>query len=441
MGLLGPDRAQAQPRRPNILFILADDHRWDALGCQGHPFLKTPHLDRLAAEGVLFENAFVTTSLCSPSRASFLTGQYAHSHGVVTNHTPWDDAAPTFLEHLNQAGYDTAFIGKWHMPGRGLPRLRGVNHFVSFTVQGGQGVYENCPLVIDGRETDRPGKYITEDLTDLAIDWLNRPRTGPFCLYLSHKAAHFGFLPPKHLRGRLKDADLHLPPEADPFVTMTNNQLFVGAPLPLGFLYRRYAETLMGLDEQIGRLLARLEALKVLDDTVVVYAGDNGHLFGEHGLYDKRLAFEESIRIPFIVRRPGKIPDPGRRAEQMALNIDLAPTLLDLAGLTIPRVMQGESLVPILASPQAPGRSSFLYEHFPVFPIPIPGITAVRTDRYKYIEYQNGIRPAELYDLARDPKEKNNLAAAPESQGLVQELETELKRLQIETGYRFFTKG
>jgi arylsulfatase A-like enzyme len=444
MGVMGtafPRRAAAEASRPNILFILTDDHRWDAMSCMGHPFIRTPHLDRIAGEGILFENAFVTTSLCSPSRASFLTGQYAHTHGITTNHTPWKDHHVTFLEHLKQAGYDTAFIGKWHMPGGGLPKLRGVDRFISFTKEGGQGVYYDCPLFIDGVETERKGKYITEDLTDFALEFIDRKRSNPFCLYLSHKAVHFGFRPPKHLAHLYDDVDLKLPPESDTWVTLTNNHMFVGAPLPMNFLYRNYCETVVSVDEQVGRVLKRLEEKGILDDTVIVYCGDNGHFWGEHGLYDKRLAYEESIRIPFLVRYPRLIHDSGRRAGQMVLNIDLAPTLLDVAGVSVPSSMQGRSARPILGDAHTPGRVSWLYEHFPVFPIPIPGITGVRTDNFKFVEYQNGLRPMELFDIKNDPREMNNLIYTPSGKKIAVNLKRELERLKRETGYRFITKG
>jgi arylsulfatase A-like enzyme len=440
-GLLPGRGFAAANSPPNMVFILTDDHRWDALSAMEHPFLQTPHLDRLANEGILFENAFVTTSLCSPSRASFLTGQYAHTHGVVTNHTPWDNRNVTFLERLNAAGYETAFIGKWHMPGDGLPALRGVDQFVSFTREGGQGIYYDCPLIIDGVETERPGRYITEDLTDLALDFMARKREKPFCLYLSHKAVHFGFRPPPHLKGRYRDVDLKLPPEADPWIPYTNGHPFVGAIFPLDFLYRNYCETVISVDEQVGRILAALDAMGITENTIVIYAGDNGHFWGEHGLYDKRLAYEESIRIPFIVRYPGLIRDPGHRARQMVLNIDLAPTLLELAGIVPPATMQGRSLVPLLEDATTPGRTAWLYEHFPVFPIPIPGITAIRTERYKYVEYQKGLRPMELFDLKADPKEKRNLIDTPEGAPQVELLKRELERLKQETGYQFHTRG
>ena len=435
VGLNFPGIVSAGGRMPNIIFILTDDHRWDAFSCMDHPFLKTPNLDRIAGEGVMFENSFCTTSLCSPSRASFLTGQYGHTHGVKTNHTPWDEKNVTFIELLKQAGYDTAFIGKWHMPGEGLPRVRGLDHFITFTSQGGQGVYYDCPLYIDGVHTERKGKYITEDLTDLALQWINRPRKNPFCLYLSHKAAHFGFAPPKHLDGMYKGIDLHLPPEADDFIPITNRHLFVGAPAPLSFLYRRYCETVVSVDEQVGRVLQKLDEMGMAEDTILIYAGDNGHFFGEHGLYDKRLAYEESIRIPFFVRYPGLIPDPGRRARQMALNIDLAPTLLELIGRKIPPGMQGRSLVPILRSKDATGRKSWLYEHYPVYPIPIPGIAAVRTDTHKYITYQNNIRPPELFEMVSDSKEKHNLIGTPQGKELLPRLKSELEKIKATTGY------
>jgi len=440
-GLLPGRVCAAAINPPNMIFVLTDDHRWDALSAMGHPFLQTPHLDRLANEGILFENAFVTTSLCSPSRASFLTGQYAHTHGVVTNHTPWDNRNVTFLEQLNAAGYETAFIGKWHMPGDGLPALRGVDRFVSFTREGGQGVYYDCPLIIDGVETARPGRYITEDLTDLALDFITRERRKPFCLYLSHKAVHFGFRPPPHLKGRYRDVDLKLPPESDPWIPYTNGHPFVGAIFPLDFLYRNYCETVVSVDEQVGRLLAALDAMDIAENTIVIYAGDNGHFWGEHGLYDKRLAYEESIRIPFIVRYPGLIRDPGRRARQMVLNIDLAPTLLELAGIVPPTAIQGRSLVPILEDAATPGRTAWLYEHFPVFPIPIPGITAIRTANYKYVEYQEDLRPRELFDLTKDPREQTNLIQTPAGMTQADILKRELERLKQETGFRFHTKG
>lgn len=440
-GIYASEAADEKKTRPNVIVILTDDHRWDAFGFMKHPFLQTPNLDRIANEGVVFENAFVTTSLCSPSRASFLTGDYPHKHGVVTNHTPWNNNNRTLFEPVKEAGYDVAFIGKWHMPGEGLPKLKGVDHFVSFTKEGGQGVYFDCPLVVDGIEIERPGAYITNDLTDFALKFIEKKRDNPFCLYLSHKAVHFGFRPPPHLDHHYDNVDLNLPPESDNWNTVTNNNIFVGAPLPMDYLYRNYCETIVSVDQQVGRIVKKLEKMNILDDTIIVYAGDNGHFWGEHGLYDKRWAYEESIRIPLFIRYPGLIKNPGRKASQTALNIDLAPTILDILGLQPKAPMQGRSLAPILTTPDAPGRASWLYEYFPVFPIPIPGITAVRTERYKYIEYQKDLRPHELFDLQNDPREMKNLAETSEGRDIVLELKKEMERLKKETGYKFFSQG
>lgn len=440
MGPIFPKTLPAQEKKPNILFILTDDHRYDAFSCMGHPVVKTPNLDRIANEGANFKNSFVTTSLCSPSRASFLTGQYAHTHGVVTNHTMWDDNNVTFMELIKKAGYDTAFIGKWHMPGDKLPKLRGVDEFITFTKEGGQGVYYDCPLIINGVETPRPGKYITDDLTDFALNFIEKKRSNPFCLYLSHKAAHFGFRPPKHMRTLYKGQDLHMPPESDTWVTLTNNNIFVGAPLPMNNLYRNYLRVITSVDEQVGRLLETLERMGELDNTVIIYAGDNGHLFGERGLYDKRNAYEESIRIPFFIRYPKLTRKTGKR-DQMILNIDLAPTLLDIIGARKPSSMQGKSIVPYLKSPILEGRDAFLYEHFPVFPIPISGITAVRTRDYKYIEYQKGTSDDQLFDLNNDPRELKNIIKTDAAKEVLPALQNRLEQLKKETGYRFFTRG
>jgi arylsulfatase A-like enzyme len=427
-GLLGmsfPAAATRVEKPPNILFILSDDHRFDALSHLGHPVVETRSLDRLAREGVLFDNAFCTTSLCSPSRASFLTGMYAHTHGVKNNMTPWNDAHVTFLEMLHHVGYETGFIGKWHMPGE-FPKLRGLDRFVTFTVDGGQGRYFNCPLIVNGKPVASKKEYITEELTDYALDFLDQKSEKPFCLYLSHKAVHLQFFPPKQLDHLYDEAELKLPREADNWVGLTDGNFY---PKPLSALYRDYLECLVAMDQQIGRVLDRLDELGLTENTVVIYAGDNGFFWGEHHLTDKRWPYEESIRIPFIVRHPGIISDPGRRASQMVLNIDLAPTLLDLAGLPPPASMDGESFAPILQNRHVRGRRSWLYEYFMDYPYAVPETRAIRTERYKYIEYE-GKRAAELFDIVADPREMNNLYRTPEGQALLPELKKALERLK-----------
>jgi N-acetylglucosamine-6-sulfatase len=427
-GLLGmnfPTAALGGARRPNILFILSDDHRWDALSHVGHPAARTPNLDRLAREGVLFENAFCTTSLCSPSRASFLTGMYAHTHGVRNNMTPWNNAHVTFLEMLHGAGYETGYVGKWHMPG-GFPKLRGLDRFVTFTVDGGQGRYFNCPLIVDGQEVASRKEYITEELTDYALEFLGRERERPFCLYLSHKAVHLQFFPPKELDGLYDDVELDLPREADSWVGLTNGNFY---PRPLAAMYRDYLECLLAMDQQIGRVLDRLDELGLGDDTIVIYAGDNGFFWGEHHFTDKRWPYEESIRIPLIVRHPEAIRDAGRRASQMVLNIDLAPTLLDVAGLRSLESMDGESFAPILMDQNTRGREAWLYEYFMDYPYAVPETRAVRTERHKYIEYE-GERGPELFDLVADPREMKNLYGTPEGRALLPELKQALEALK-----------
>jgi N-acetylglucosamine-6-sulfatase len=416
------------PKQPNILFILSDDHRWDFLGCVGHPFVETPNLDRLAEEGILFSNAFVTTSLCTPSRASFLTGQYAHRHGVRNNLTPWRDDNVTFLELLKKAGYDTAFIGKWHMPGR-LPRLRGVDRFITFTVQAGQGQYWRCPLIVDGKDVESRKPYITEELTDYALEFLEQERQAPFCLYLSHKAVHHEWLPPPDLTGLYAGMKPDLPGEADTWVTTTRGSIYFGTFGRIEHHYMNYARCVVSLDREIGRVLDRLDELGLAQNTLVVYAGDNGFYWGEHRLVDKRWPYEEGIRVPWIVRYPGVIPDPGRRAGQMVANIDLAPTLLEAAGIEVPRSMQGRSFLPVLRSANAPGRAAWLYEYFLDFPYNVPAHQAVRTEDRIYIEYE-GRRPPEIYDLVKDPREKRNLVGTPEGDRLRPEMKGLLERLK-----------
>lgn len=422
----------APPRsgRPNIVFVLSDNQNWRFMGCAGHPFLETPHMDRLAREGILFTNAFVTTSLCSPSRASFLTGQYAHSHGIRNNFTPWDEKTNrTFLERLHEAGYDTAFIGKWHMPGR-LPRLEGVDPFITFTIQGGQGRYLNCPLIVNGQERPSRKPYITEELTDRAIEFIEKDRRNPFCLYLAHKAVHHQWVPPDHLADLYAEEEIPFPKGFDPWILVTRGHLFEGTNQ--GFapgLYRKYCRTIAALDEQLGRLLDRLDELGLRDNTLVVYAGDNGFFWGEHGLFGTgRWPYEDSIRVPFLARFPGVVPDPGRTEDSMVLNIDVAPTFLDAAGLPVPEEMEGRSFLPSLRSASAPGREAFLYEYFKDFPYRVPTTRGVRTERYMYIEYE-GRRKPELYDMGNDPLQQEDLMPTDEGRAIAAELRKTMESL------------
>jgi N-acetylglucosamine-6-sulfatase len=411
----------AQP--PNIVFILSDDHRADFAGHAGHPFVETPSLDRLAAEGVRFTRAYATSSLCSPSRASFLTGTYPHRHGVWNNFTPWSDGNRTFFEYLSQAGYATAFIGKWHMPGK-LPELRGVDHFVTFTRLGGQGVYEWCPLVVDGREEASRTRYITTELTDRALAWLEQARERPFALLLSHKSVHSDFRPDEPERGRYEAAPLTLPDGAHPWIHLTQAQYTHLTFTPLDTSIRRYAETVASLDREIGRVLDFLAERGLERNTLVIYASDNGYLWGEHGLADKRWAYEESMRIPLLIRYPASGHAAGSAVDRLVANVDVAPTLLALAGIAPPAHMQGRSLLPLLADPRSEHRDALLYRYFFEPPYPTPTLRAVVTPQHKYVEY-DGL-PPELFDLDADPHERTNLAGganAPLEAGLAERLD------------------
>jgi len=424
----GP-RAPAAGGLPNIVVILSDDHRADFAGHAGHPFVETPSLDRLAAEGVRFANAFVPTSLCSPSRASFLTGLHAPRHGVLDNATPWDDRNRTFFEYLKPLGYRTAFVGKWHMPG-GLPELRGVDHFVTFTALGGQGMYFDTPLVVDGEPEPSRRSYIAEELTDRALLWLEENAEGPFVLFLSHKNVHGPFRPAPQEAGRYAEREVPLPPGAPHSLVPVDDAQYVHFVFDsVEDQVRRYAEAVASMDREIGRLLARLGALGVLDRTLVIYTSDNGYLWGERGLIDKRWAYEPSIRIPFLLRYPPLQGEAGRAQGALLLNVDLAPTLLDLAGVPVPEAMQGRSLLPLLRDPQAPWREAFRYDYVFEPPFPVPTQRALRTARHKWIEFEGG-RPPELYDLARDPRERESLAGDPDTAALRRDLARRLRELR-----------
>jgi N-acetylglucosamine-6-sulfatase len=425
MGLSLSDIGYGAPRsvdRPNIVFILSDNCRADYNGFMGHPFIQTPAIDRLAQEGVAFENAFCTTAFCSPSRASFLTGTYARTHGVLNNSTPWTGKQKVFMEYLKDAGYDTAFIGKFHMPGEGLPDLPFLDTFVSFTIKENQGQYFNCPLVENGVPTESNKEYLIEELTDRAITFMDGEHENPFCLYLSYKTAHFPFLPPKDLDGIYKNEPVELPPEADSWLGRTNGNVFEGTMMgSLEDLSRRYCEAITGMDREIDRVLKKIDEPHLRDNTIVIYASDNGYMWGEHRIVGINWPYEESIKLPFVVRCPWLVGDPGTRCNQMILNIDLAPTLLDIAGLPIPADMEGESFLPILGNRSTEGRKAWFYEYYKYFPENVPTMFGVRTENHKYFEFERGLKPR-LYDLVSDPKEMRNLFGTPEGDLVMPEL-------------------
>ena len=459
--------SQAGNRKPmNIIFILADDHRYDAMGFMNKiKGLQTPAMDRMAKEGVHIKNAFVSTALCSPSRASILTGQYAHTHTVVDNEAALPSNLVFFPSYLQKSGYQTAFIGKWHMGNTDDQPQPGFDHWISFQ---GQGVYYNPTFNINGKRVKQPeGSYITDLLTDYALEWLGKTnKNKPFFLYLSHKGVHAEFYPAKRHEGKYTDVPIVCPPSM--YLTATDSSKIYGTvttpetkvntrdipnwvraqryswhgvdymyhgTIKFDDFYRRYLETLQAVDESVERIINWVVSQGLKDNTMIVYMGDNGFSFGEHGLIDKRHAYEESMRVPLLVWAPGMVK-PNSVMEQIIMNVDLAPTFLDIAGIAKPKQMQGFSFADILRGKNdAWQRDKVFYEYYWEAAFPqTPTTFAIRTDRYKYI-YYNGIWDInELYDLQADPYEMNNLVRDPAYQKTGMNLRTELFNWLGQTG-------
>ena len=445
------DRPQQRP--PNIIFILIDDLRWDDFGAAGHPFVKTPNIDRIAGEGALFRNAFITAPLCSPSRASFLTGQYAHTHGITDNvdRSAASHKLITFPLLLQQSGYTTAFIGKWHM-GNDDTQRPGFDRWVSFK---GQGSYLNPEINEDGKEV-KPGVYITDLLTGYAVEFIKRRHDKPYLVYLAHKAIHPEVMQHDDGSVNLADAERFIPAERHrnlytgqrirrrpsamrPPTGKPVLQRKIGDLPPLGADTATRDEavlgrlrSLMAVEEGVGEILKALKETGELDNTVIVFASDNGYFYGEHGLsVERRLAYEESIRMPLLIRYPKAIKA-GTVRNEFALNIDLAPTLLELAGTSAPNTMEGRSLVPLLKGVKTEWRKSFLIEYYSdkVFPrIRQMGYKAVRNERWKYIHYLELEGMDELYDLKADPYEMRNIIRQPGAAKILDAMKLEMDRL------------
>ena len=431
--VFGRNKTNPLKNMPNIIFILTDDQRYDAMSCAGHPWLKTPNMDRLANEGVLFKNAFVTTSLCSPSRGSFLTGCYAHTHEVFRN--TGKDPNPsyqTFPQLLQMGDYETAFIGKWHMAREDSPRP-GFDHWVSFS---GQGRYERNRLNVNG-QTVNSKSYITDELTNYAVRFLKKEHNKPFMLFLSHKAVHAPFTPANRHENLYSDVEIesrHNPKDN------LNTKPRWGRKMDKNWKSQilNYYRSLVAVDESIGRVYKTLEQINALDNTVIIFAGDNGYFHGEHGgMWDKRAAYEPSMRIPLIMRYP-RLVKAATVSEEMVLNIDLAPTILELAAIPVPGSMQGQSWLSVLKG--RPGRKSFLYEYFQETDrrFKRPTVIAVRTTQWKYVTYPlDNSLTCELYDLRTDPEELDNLVGNPEYADITEQMKKELAQLQKKTTFRY----
>jgi arylsulfatase A-like enzyme len=439
--------------RPNFIVVVVDDLRWDDLGCAGHPFVKTPNIDRISREGAMFENFFAVTPLCSPSRASILTGQYPRTHGIIdnTNRSARSHELMTFPRILRGHGYETAFAGKWHMGNDDTPRP-GFDYWACLPGQG-----ESIdPEINENGQRKRIQGYVTDILTERAARFLRRRRPRPFLLYLAHKALHPNlvqrddgsvsdpsasrFIPAERHRGLYANAPIQRRPNA---LRAPEGKPALLRPIedlpPLGPATGTSDETirdrlrmLAAVDEGLGGVWKVLEDTDQLDNTVLIFTSDNGYFYGEHGLsVERRLAYEESIRLPLLIRYPARVR-PGSRPSQLALIVDLAPTVLDLAGIPVPKSVEGRPLAPVLGGAAKNWRTSFLIEHHSdnVFArMRNLGYQAVRTERHKYIRYNELTGMDELYDLEADPYEMRNLASDPAARPRLKRLGEELNRL------------
>jgi N-acetylglucosamine-6-sulfatase len=458
----GTGESTAGDRPPNVVVVLVDDLRWDDIGIAGHPFVETPAIDELAREGTRFRNAFATTPLCSPSRAAILTGQYAHTNGIIDN-TARDSAShrlQTFAVPLAEAGYQTAFIGKWHM-GNDDTRRPGWTHWVAMK---GQGEAIDPNLNVDGERQQATG-YVTDVLTDHAVSFMQRAQGAPFLVFFAHKALHpnvrqrddgsvdtlasqrdAGFVPADRHQGRYAQAavprreNAMAGPDRKPALLRSIDGL---PPLSADTRtpdadVRARLEMLLGVDESVGRMVQALRDMGELDNTVFIFTSDHGYFYGEHGLNEeRRLAYEETARIPLIVRYPAVARANAERTQLVQI-IDIAPTIVELTRVADTAPRQGRSLVPLLRGSDPAWRNSILIEYYSdrVFPrILTMGYQAVRTERHKYIHYLELPGMDELYDLQSDPFERNNLIGSEEGRRLLPEMQAELTRLQQESGY------
>ena len=450
----------ADSTRPNIVVVVVDDLRWDEFGAAGHPWLETPSIDRLAAEGAHFANAFHAVSLCSPNRATLLTGQYPSRHGIIDNiaRNQLSHRLLTFPRALQAHGYQTAFIGKWHMGNDPTPRP-GFDYWAGLP---GQGRSVDPELYENGARHVVRG-YATDILTDRAVAFIRQQRSQPFLLYLAHKAIHPDvtqrddasvtegeYVPAPRHRGRYQARVL--PPRGNVARTLgemndrpaprralawniardTAAPDSTPAPAPDETTIRRRAEMLLAVDESLGRIMAALSERGELDRTVILFTSDNGFFYGEHGLTtERRMPYEESIRNALLVRYPPLVRA-GSRPPELALTTDIAPTLLELAGAPVGSHIQGRSLVPVLRGSAPAWRTSVLVEFF-TNEQPFPHLMemdyrALRTGRYKYIHWVHFPEQDELYDLERDSLELRNIAREPDAAAVRSRLRAELGR-------------
>ena len=462
-------------KRPNIIFIMTDDHASHAMSCYGSRINKTPNLDRIAKEGMLFNNSFCTNSICAPCRAVILTGKYSHINGIIDNRKKFDGTQQTFPKLLQKVGYKTAMIGKWHLK-------TDPTGFDYWNVLPGQGAYYNPAMKEMGQQRKYTG-YVTDIITDHALRWLKeRDQDKPFCLMYQHKAPHRRWEPgPNHLtmyddvtipepdnlfddysnRGRaakeqdmsiektMTPNDLKLTPSRKNLTPEQKrlwdaaygpkNEAFKKANLQgkelVRWKYQRYIKDYLrciaSVDDNVGRVLDYLDESGLAENTVVFYTSDQGFYLGDHGWFDKRFMYEESLRMPLLVRYPREIKA-GSVSDDIVLNLDFGATFLDFAGVPVPDDMQGESIRKVLQG-KTPGEwRKSMYYHYYEYPAvhSVKRHYGVRTGRYKLIHFYHDIDEWELYDLKKDPKEMNNVFGNPEYADIVKELKDELQALR-----------
>jgi arylsulfatase A-like enzyme len=443
--------ATATAAPPNILYIMADDHAAHAISAYGSKLNKTPNIDRIAKEGMRFNNCFVTNSICTPSRATIITGKYSHINGVpVFNHI--DGTQPMLQKYLQAAGYHTGMIGKWHLGSE-------PTGFDYWNILPGQGVYHDPVFITRDGKKKQPG-YCTDIITDFSIEFLNnRPKDKPFFLMCHHKAPHRPWEPDEKHAKMFENVQVPEPPSFnDDYATRSDAAreatMRIDRDLTPGDLKKRkppegltaeqlkkwkyqwymrdYLACVASVDDNVGRLLEYLDTNGLAENTIIIYTSDQGFFLGEHNWFDKRFMYEESLRMPFVIRWPGKIK-PGSVSDGMILNPDFAPMLLDAAGQKVPADMQGKSFVPLLRGEKpADWRTSMYYRyyHYPMHHKVQPHI-GVRTERYKLI-YFNKINQWELFDLEKDPYEMKNIYADPAYAETVKKLKDEMDRLKKE---------
>ncbi|MCF7859543.1 MAG: sulfatase [Candidatus Cloacimonetes bacterium] len=436
--------------RPNIIFIMSDDHATQAISAYGSKINKTPNIDRLAKEGMIFKNCFCTNSICSPSRAAILTGKFSHKNGVMDNKQSFDGSQMTYPKLLRENGYQTAMIGKWHLKSE-------PTGFDYYSILPGQGDYFD-PEFIEMGETNKHKGYVTDLITDKSIEWLkNRDKEKPFLLISQHKAPHRKWFPDeKH--AKLYENETISEPETfnDDYSTRSDAARLqemtiakhltvadVKKPYPDGlsgqslkeWKYQRYIKDYLrcvaSLDDNVGRLINYLDETGLRENTIIIYTSDQGFFLGEHGWFDKRFMYEESLRMPFIVSYPGII-EKGSENENLVQNIDFAETLLDFANIEIPASMQGKSLRKLLTGKNPDDWRDAVYYHYYAFPAShsVRKHYGIRTKRYKLIHFYEDLDQWELFDLDNDPNELNNLYNDKSYANVISVLKTQLADLQ-----------